>query len=183
MPEDLNFVIETSDSRASCTTDGPELLENNREEPEFSDCHVYIEADQIGPKECEKIKAHFNYPRMSSRPVNEYEYAGIISLVFPKLFPNGYGDPTIKDRLFYVSETDAYRHLIKFACRRANSEELYYPFAEHPRFMFYVQDRLVRHRTLDQSKIYLKNNSQDANLSVKELKDAIKNNNGKFLIL
>jgi len=72
--------------------------------------------------------------------------------------------------------------LIKYACRRAYSEELYYPFAEHPRFMFYVQDRLVRHRTLDQSKIYLKNNSQDANLSVKELKDAIKNNNGKSFI-
>jgi len=46
----------------------------------------------------------------------------------------------------------------------------------------YVQDRLVRHGTLDQSKIYLKNYSQDANLSVKELKDAIKNNNGKSFI-
>jgi len=182
IPEDLNFVIETSDSISSCPTNGPVLLENNIEEPEFSDNHVYIEADQIGLKECDKIKSHFNYPRLSSRPVNEYEYPGIISLVFPKLFPNCYGDPTIKDRLFHVSETDTYRHLIKYACRRAYSEELYYPFAEHPRFMFYVQDRLVRHRTLDQSKIYLKNNSQDANLSVKELKDAIKNNNGKSFI-
>ncbi len=80
---------------------------------------------------------------------------GIISLVFPKLFPNCLGDPTLKGRTQFVSETETYRHLIRFAGKRVNSDELYYPFAEHPRFMFYVQDRLIRHRTLDQCKMGL----------------------------
>lgn len=98
--------------------------------------------------------------------------------MFPKLFPNCFGDPTIKSRRHYVSETDAYRHLLKFACNRSGSGHLYYPFAEHPRFMFYVNDRLMRHRSFSQSKIYLKQNVEDANLTASELKNLIMTNNG-----
>jgi len=139
-----------------------------------------IEIDQALQKEIDKIKVQLNFPEMNPRPVNEYKMDGIISLVFPKLFPNCMGDPTVKGRIHHVSETEAYRHLIKFSCKRVNSEELYYPFAEHPRFMFYVQNRLIRQGTLDQSKMYLKNNVQNANMTVLELKDAILNNKSKI---
>lgn len=96
--------------------------------------------------------------------------------MFPKLFPHCLGDPTIKARRQFVTETDAYRHLIKYACKLAYSNELYYPFAEHPRFMFYVNDRLIRHRSFTQSKIYLLQNLEDANMSALELKEHLQSN-------
>jgi len=180
IPDNLNIVTDFEEDRRSTQSKGPEINDASINDSEISDTHTYIETDQVNELECDKIKAHFNFPRINSKPVNEFELDGIISLVFPKLFPNCLGDPTIKGRLHHVSETEAYRHLLKFACKRAYTDELYYPFAEHPRFMFYIHDRLVRHRTLDQSKIYLKNNVQDANLSVKEIKEAIKNNAGRL---
>ena len=69
-------------------------------------------------------------------------------------------------------------HLIKYACKRAKSNELYYPFAEHPRFMFYVNDRLIRHRSFTQSKIYMLQNPEDANMTALELKELLESNNG-----
>ena len=78
-----------------------------------------------------------------------------------------------------VSETEAYRHLIKYSCKRYGTDQNYYPFAEHPRFMFYVNDRLTRHRSFAQSKIYLKHNPEDATLTAIELKTALQSNDGK----
>ena len=72
--------------------------------------------------------------------------------------------------------------MIKYACK--NSEgDFYYPFAEHPRFLFYAYDRLRRHRTLDQSKVYLKQNPQDAALTIDELKEIINSNDSKIIFL
>ena len=95
--------------------------------------------------------------------------------MFPKLFPNGKGDPTKKDRLQEVSETLAIKHLIKVVTKSANTDQLYYPYAQHPRFKFWFYDRLRRHRSLKQCKVFMKHNPQEANLSIKELKQLISN--------
>ena len=69
-------------------------------------------------------------------PLNEWNTDSILSLSMPKLFPNCIGDLTTKVRLRLVTETEAYCHLIKFAYKSAINGEFYYPFAQHPRFMF-----------------------------------------------
>ena len=79
-------------------------------------------------------------------------------MAFPSLFPHGLADPTKKDRITAVSETDGFSHLLKYACLNTKTNQLYYPFVQHPRFKFWAYDRIRRHRALDQSSVYLKLN-------------------------
>ena len=52
---------------------------------------------------------------------------------------------------------------------------MYYPFAEHERFSFWMVDRIRRHRILTQSQVYLKQNPTIGVLTMEELK-AMANN-------
>ena len=47
---------------------------------------------------------------------------------------------------------------------------LYYPFAEHDHFCFWMVDRIRRHRALAQCSVFLKQNPEEAALSMEELK-------------
>jgi hypothetical protein len=44
---------------------------------------------------------------------------------------------------------------------------------KHKRFAFWINDRIRRHRTLGQTKIYLKNNPQDRELTFQDLVDML----------
>ena len=66
-----------------------------------------------------------------------------------------------------ITETEGYKHLLKYATKHTKLNEYYYPFVQHPRFKFWVYDRLRRRRALEQSKIYLKQNLGDASLTIK----------------
>lgn len=146
---------------------GPQIFEND--DSDISDEEqCYIEIDEEDLQQVNKIKAKINVPIIDKNPLNEFETRGIISLAYPKLFPKGLADPTDKIRNEFVTETEGYRHLLKYCCKNSNGE-LYYPFAQHSRFLFYVADRLRRHRTLTQCKVYLKQKSADATLTIQEL--------------
>ena len=184
VPEGLNIIYEEEDETETTNDLGPEIAElNEEEEIDENNTHAYLEVEEEEAQQINKIKAKINIPVPdTTNVINEFDMDGILTLSFPKLFPLGLADPIRKARLIDVSETDAYRHLIKYACK--NSEgDFYYPFAEHPRFLFYAYDRLRRHRTLDQSKVYLKQNPQDAALTIDELKEIINSNDSKIIIL
>jgi len=85
------------------------------------DIHTLIETDQQEKQQIDLIKESLNMPVQNVSPVNEWTQEALVSLSFPKLFPNCYGDPTIKERLEIVNETEAYKYLIKFACKRAKT--------------------------------------------------------------
>ena len=70
---------------------------------------------------------------------------------------------------------------MKFAAIKS-SGEWYYPFAEHKRFKFWAYDRLMRHRSLSQSKVYLNQNPNDKNLTIGQLKSMIGTNDSEELI-
>jgi len=178
VPLDLHIIPDIESEYEHAPDNGPILHDQSVIEEDESNINTYIDVEEKSLTECDKIRHRLKFPEINPLPLNEFDYDGIISLVFPKLFPNCLGDPTIKARLHRVTETEGYRHLIKFACKKAYSDELYYPFAQHPRFMFYANDRLTRHRTLDQSKVYLKQNPADANITISELKEAIRTDNG-----
>ncbi len=110
---------------------------------------AYIETEIEDLLEVDKINVKLNWPITNPVPLVEFNFDGICALAFPKLFILGKGDPTKKARLAFVSETDGFKHLLKFACKNSMNE-YYYPFATHPRFKFYAYDRLRRHRALDQ---------------------------------
>jgi hypothetical protein len=101
IPNDLHIIQE-----ASTETDdshiGAEIVDENAPNNDF---HTFIEEPIDDLKEVDKIKHKINWPRVNREPINEFQFDGICSLLFPKLFPMGLGDPTNKSRLRKVTET------------------------------------------------------------------------------
>lgn len=89
-----------------------------------------------------------------------------------------------------LTNNHAAAHLLKYAERDPRipisdekpNGQMYYPFAEHERFSFWMVDRIRRHRCLSQSSIYLSRNPNDAALSMEELKSMLQNGNIKQLV-
>lgn len=157
---------------------GPELFEetstiseDNISNDEFIE--AYVENDQNEVLLDDKMKNAINFPQASMSSLNEYTTDSICSLAFPKLFPNGTGDPTKKARIKDVTEALAFKHLMKSAAKSYKTDDFYYPWAQHPRFRFWAYNKLRRQRSLEQFKVYLKHNIHDANLTIKDLKDLI----------
>jgi hypothetical protein len=137
---------------------GPEIANNILENDECT--NTYIESDASDLLQIDRIQqvVKMDWPNADNKPINEFDYDGLCSMTFPCLFPYGLGDPTKKARKFEVTETDGFKHLLKYATKHSVSETMYYPFAKHPRFKFWAYDRLRRHRGLCQSKVYLDQN-------------------------
>ena len=144
---------------------------NELQEDEHNSVYqTYVECEINSLSEDDKIRTKLKWPTINSMPINEFEYDGLSSLVFPKLFPKGAGDPTKKARLAFVSETDGFKHLLKFATKNSKND-FYYPFASHPRFKFHSYDRIRRFRTLAQCGVYLNKNPIDSEKSMDDLKN------------
>ena len=165
VPADLNEIVNSD--LAQDTFDniiiqtGPTVKENSiqiDENDEF--IQTVVECDIEQPFQVDRIDQFIkcNWPQADSTPINEFTFQGIPSLSFPSLFPLGFADPTKKGRQIFISETDAYKHLLKYATKKTSTNEYYYPFVTHPRFKFWAYDRIRRHRALDQCKVYLKQN-------------------------
>ena len=136
----------------------PEIANDNpQENQEDESTHTYVENEECELFQIDKIKkvVNLDWPEAETKPINEFEFDGLCSMTFPCLFPYGLGDPTKKARLFEVSETDGYKHLLKYAYVSPRTKNYIYPFAKHPRFKFWAYDRLRRHRALSQSKVIL----------------------------
>ena len=164
IPEDLNEILDNAEAFVNIdkviTDVGPEILDNITTNVENEYINTFVETDEENLLQIDRIKqvVNFDWPKANTKPINEFEYDGLCSMTFPCLFPYGLGDPTKKARNIGVSETDGFKHFLKYAAKRTENSEYYYPFAKHPRFKFWAYDRLRRHRALDQSKVYLKQN-------------------------
>ena len=85
-----------------------------------------------------------------------------------------------------MSLTESNKHLLKYAVlsEQSESDELepvyIYPFAEHDRWINWVQNINERHRVNDQRNIYLKKNPEDANLTECELRKIVQENGTEF---
>ncbi|RNA33788.1 ATP-dependent DNA helicase PIF1 [Brachionus plicatilis] len=155
---------------------GPELNENNENLDIDDDFYnTYVEKDENQILLDDQIKNAINFPNASQNTLNEYQNDSICSLAFPKLFPNGAVDPTKKARLKEFTESLAFNNLMKSAAKRYKYGHFYYAWAKHQRFKFWAYDRLRRHRSLDQYKVFFKHNVHESNLSMNQLKSMINN--------
>jgi hypothetical protein len=132
-----------------------------------------------------------NWPDVDTAPINEFRENQLASLAFVKLFPLGKADPTNKDRRLDVKENDATIHLLRYAeydpltygaDEDPSNGTLYYPFAEHERFQYWMNDRIRRHRSLSQTTVYLKKNPQDAALSIDDLRTMLRDGSWRALM-
>ena len=82
---------------------GPNLEENNKNNNLESDdeYQAFIENDNDEPLQVDNIKQAISFPKANKNAINEFKFNSICSLLFPKLFPTGFGDPTNKSKLFH----------------------------------------------------------------------------------
>ena len=71
---------------------------------------------------------------------------------------------------------------MKYATLNSVTKKYNYPFASYPCFKFWMYDRIRRHRSLDQAKVYMKQNPGDTYLTLHELKQGISSGDCNGLI-
>jgi hypothetical protein len=98
VPEDLLTLNDNDDFNVDhiIVDNGPTILEN---ESNINDeINTLIESDSQEMLQVDKIKNDISFPSANKNAINEFQMDSIASLVFPKLFPNGEGDPTTKSK-------------------------------------------------------------------------------------
>jgi hypothetical protein len=113
------------------------------------------------------------WPSQGEQPLNEFKVTAVFAKAFPTVFPYGAGDPTNKGRRVDVSFADAVAHLTFYAYKW-DGGRLVFPFASHPRAPHYAHNMKERHALLSQSNVYLKQNPGDANMTIPELKEQLR---------
>lgn len=108
---------------------------------------------------------HVNWPSSTGNPVNEFTTEGYMSCAFPTLFPTSAADFL---RQCMVTIGNYCKHLI-----------LYHDqcFAKHPRFRCFALNTSMRHRALQNGRIYVCQNPDDGHLTVDELRDMVGHGN------
>ena len=120
------------------------------------------------------------WPELSKTPVSEFTTEGLATMAFPTLFPYGIGDPTKKQRHHAVSLTDAFKHLVSFG--EIVNNKIVWRFASHPRFMYWALNMKQRHQVLSQANVYMKQYSNDAALTLEQLKVMVNRADSELLI-
>jgi hypothetical protein len=100
IPSDLSAVEDDENTNIdSLIVDiGPKLIENHdqNQEDDQDGIQTYVETDENHALQIDNIKNAISFPTASTKAINEFEIDSICSLLFPKLFPDGSGDPTCK---------------------------------------------------------------------------------------
>ena len=102
----------------------------------------------------EQVRRHLLQIPPAGDAVNDYNTPNLQAHAFPTLFPYGVGDFTNHDR--QVDKTDMKdiaKHFM-FYCVVENGK-FRYPFVEHERWVYWMQNTLERHRHLQQRRICL----------------------------
>ena len=81
-----------------------------------------------------------------------------------------------RDRRKTVSLQQENRHLLWY-CIKRDDDSLYYPFAEHDRWMYWAQNTDERHRFNSQKNVYLDKSPDHANLSLEEINKMVRQKN------
>jgi len=110
---------------------------------------------------------HVNWPSTTGNPVNEFTTEGYMSCAFPTLFPTGAAD-FLAPRQRIVTIGSYFKHLMLYHDQR---------FAKHPRFRYFALNTQMRHRALQNGRIYVRQNPEDAHLTVDELRDMVGHDN------
>ena len=90
--------------------EGPIPREQHEEDDDLPPDHAFLEEHTLTAQRDDIVKG-LNptlWPDIDPNPINEFEFSGIASLAFVKLFPLGHADPTKKGR--HTAVTVMYRH-------------------------------------------------------------------------
>ena len=108
------------------------------------------------------------WPDMEDTLLKEFKTQELCTLCFSALFSCGRGDPTNAARRQKVTNTDGFKHLLRYYDGDGRGEQ--HRFATHPRFSHWEQYMLEQHRQLSQANVFVKHHEGDAALTVDDLK-------------
>ena len=100
IPQDLNTIDDTNCENVDkyIIETGPTIEERNSNVV-HEEYQAFIESDSNEPLQIDNIRSTINFPRANKKALNEFTMDSICALLFPKLFPNGHGDPTTKSKI------------------------------------------------------------------------------------
>ena len=110
------------------------------------------------------------WPNRGSSPVNEFTSEGYFSCSFPTLFPTGAAE-FLGARINNVTIGNYFKHLLLYDDGR---------FAKHCRFRYFALNTEMRWRALQTGRVYVRQNLEDAHLSVEQLRDMIGREGERF---
>ena len=105
----------------------------------------------------------FPWPATQQNPVNEFHSEGYFSCAFPVLFPTGKAE-FLAPRLNAVTIGNYFKHLMLYDDGR---------FAKHCRFHYFALNTEMRWRALQTGRVYVRQNPEDAHLSIDDLRDMV----------
>ena len=103
------------------------------------------------------------WPATEQNPINEFHSEGYFSCAFPILFPTGKAE-FLAPRLNSVTIGNYFKHLMLYNDGR---------FAKHCRFRYFALNTEMRWRALQTGRVYVRQNPEDAHLSIEDLRDMI----------
>ena len=103
------------------------------------------------------------WPARGQNAVNEFHSEGYFSCAFPVLFPTGAAE-LLAPRLNTVTIGNYFKHLMMYDDGR---------FAKHCRFRYFALNTEMRWRALQTGRVYIRQNPEDAHLSIEQLRDMI----------
>lgn len=103
------------------------------------------------------------WPHIGNNPINEFQTQGYIARAFPTLYPTGIADFRT-ERARNIKPAEYFKHLIQYKDGR---------FVRHTRWKYFALNSLMRWRALQDGRIYIKQNLQDAQLTVTDIQERI----------
>lgn len=188
-PQDL-LSVET-ENLENIETCEPDLGPQNEEDlvyNESTEMSSFLPIPECQQQEVQAIQqqllchqaTHMPWPTVDNEPLNEYVNPFLATLAFPTLFPDGKGDPTNPSLHRNIPLAERVKHLLRFG-ENKNGRWLY-RFATHPRFAYWALNLIQRKRILQQTGIFLKQNSGEAQLTAEDLEQMVANNNAHVFI-
>ena len=121
-----------------------------------------------------ELTTKISWPPIGDQPLNDYTTPFLATMAFPCLFPDSKGDPNNPSLCRDITLANKIQHLIKFA--EFINEKRVYRFALHPRFSCWVLNMIQCKRRMQQSAISLKQNPEEAHLTIDELQNMANSN-------
>ena len=116
------------------------------------------------PQQAQGGAAGVNWPTQGTHIVDEFSDYGTFAKAFPTLFPRGKGDVTNVENKGSMKLDEWGQYLTRHSAGR---------FAQHPRFRYYLFNRIQREKALQTGSAFHKKYSGDGVSTVGELKDLL----------
>jgi hypothetical protein len=144
------------------------------QQTEAAQMQDFLERQRQRAQESETDDDQLQWPEEEGM-LNDFSTPNIMAKAFPTLFPFGMGDPTSNDRTKSVTFAKAIKHLLNYAVQNPVTGEWTYPFVKHDRWAHYALNTCLRHRHATQKNVFLKNDSEYANLDAAGFKEIMDN--------